>query len=104
MGKRLWKWLMEVIMVMVKLSKEPYISIPEELGRKLHLKDGEKVSIDIKDDTVILQRFESKQKTGYLIDLIGIIKSSRPDKEPVEIEKYLEKRGYEQLYRGKENI
>ena len=83
-------------MVTVQLSKGKQIVLPESLGQSLGLRDGDQVQVRRQDDVLWFQRKERRESVGPLTDLSRIISTSRPVGS-VDIEKRLEKRGYEQI-------
>ena len=83
-------------MVTVQLSKGKQIVLPESLGQSLGLRDGDQVQVRRQDDVLWFQRKERLESVGPLTDLSRIISTSRPVGS-VDIEKRLEKRGYEQI-------
>ena len=83
-------------MVTVQLSKGKQIVLPESLGQSLGLRDGDQVQVRRQEDVLWFQRKERLESVGPLTDLSRISSTSRPVGS-VDIEKHLEKRGYEQI-------
>ena len=83
-------------MVMVQLSKNEKLVLPESLGRSLGLREGDRVEVRRQDHVLWLERKELRGDIGPLTDLSLIVSSSRP-MGSVEIEEYMDKHGYEQI-------
>jgi bifunctional DNA-binding transcriptional regulator/antitoxin component of YhaV-PrlF toxin-antitoxin module len=83
-------------MVTVQLSKDEKLVLPESLGRSLGLREGDRVEVRRRDDVLWLQRKERSDVLGPLADLSRIVSSSRPVGS-VDIEKIMDKHGYEQI-------
>jgi len=83
-------------MVTVQLSKDEKLILPESLGRSLGLREGDRVEVRRQDDVLWLQRKEMSDALGPLTDLSRIVSSSRPVGS-VDVEKIMDKHGYEQI-------
>jgi bifunctional DNA-binding transcriptional regulator/antitoxin component of YhaV-PrlF toxin-antitoxin module len=84
------------MMVIVQLSKDEKLILPESLGRSLGLREGDRVEVRRQDDVLWLQRKEMSDVLGPLTDLSKIISSSRPIGS-VDVEEIMDKHGYEQI-------
>lgn len=51
-------------MVTVQMVKRPLLVLPEEIGQKLHLRDGEKVDLWVVEDRLAIQRLNGKEDDG----------------------------------------
>ena len=83
-------------MVTVRLSKDEKLILPESLGRSLGLREGDCVEVRRQDDILWLQRKEVSDALGPLTDLSKIVSSSQ-SVGSVDIEKIMDKCGYEQI-------
>lgn len=83
-------------MVTVELSKDEKLVLPKSLGRSLGLREGDRVEVRRQDDVLWLQRKEMSDILGPLTDLSRIVSSSRPVGS-VDVEKIMDKHGYEQI-------
>ena len=83
-------------MVTVQLSKDEKLILPESLGRSLGLREGDRVEVRRQDSILWLQRKEMSDALGPLTDLSRIVSSSRPVGS-VDVEKTMDKHGYEQI-------
>jgi hypothetical protein len=83
-------------MITVLFSKEKELVLPESLGQSLGLRQGDQVQVRRQDNVLWFQRKEQIENVGPLTDLANIISTSRPAGS-VDVEKVLEKRGYEQV-------
>jgi bifunctional DNA-binding transcriptional regulator/antitoxin component of YhaV-PrlF toxin-antitoxin module len=83
-------------MVTIQLSKDEKLILPESLGRSLGLREGDRVEVRRQDDILWLQRKEVSGALGPLTDLARIVSSSRPVGS-VDVEKMMDKHGYEQI-------
>ena len=83
-------------MVTVQLSKDEKLILPESLGRSLGLREGDRVEVRRQDGVLWLQRKEMSDVMGPLTDLSRIVSSSRPVGS-VNVEKIMDKHGYEQI-------
>jgi bifunctional DNA-binding transcriptional regulator/antitoxin component of YhaV-PrlF toxin-antitoxin module len=84
-------------MITVRFSKRKELIIPEYLGELLSLHEGDRVEVQCQDDTLQIQRSDDAHYSGQLTDLSKIISFSRPIGS-VDVEKYMNRRGYEQLH------
>jgi len=84
------------MMVKVQLSKQKELVLPESLGRILGLSEGDRVEVRRQDSILWLQRKGTIQALGPLTDLARIVSSTRPTGS-VDVEKTMDKRGYEQI-------
>jgi bifunctional DNA-binding transcriptional regulator/antitoxin component of YhaV-PrlF toxin-antitoxin module len=83
-------------MVTVQLSKEEKLVLPESLGHSLGLREGDRVEVRRQDGVLWLQRQETPESLGPLTDLSKIVSSSRPVGS-VDVDKIMDKHGYEQI-------
>jgi antitoxin component of MazEF toxin-antitoxin module len=83
-------------MVTVRFSKNQELILPESLGKTLGLREGDRVEVQRQDDVLKIERKEGLRPPGPLTDLARIVSSSRPAGS-VDVEKYLDKHGYEQI-------
>ena len=84
-------------MVTVRFSKNQELILPESLGKTLGLREGDRVEVQRQDDVLRIQRKKAIRSLGPLTDLARIVSSSRPIGS-VDVEKYMDKHGYEQVY------
>jgi antitoxin component of MazEF toxin-antitoxin module len=84
-------------MVTVRFSKSEELILPESLGKTLGLREGDRVEVRRQDDVLRIQREQAAHAPGPLTDLARIVTSSRPVGS-VDVERYMDKHGYEQLY------
>jgi antitoxin component of MazEF toxin-antitoxin module len=84
-------------MVTVRFSKSQELILPESLGKTLGLREGDRVEVQRQDDVLRIQRKEAVRSLGPLTDLARIVSSSRPVGS-VDVERYMDKHGYEQVY------
>ena len=84
-------------MVVVRFSKKKELIVPESLGQALGLREGDCVEVQRQDDVLWFQRRETLRSTGPLTDLARIVSSSRPVGS-VDVERYMDRHGYEQVY------
>jgi hypothetical protein len=84
-------------MVTVRFSKREEMILPESLGRDLGLREGDRVEVQRQDNMLRLQRRNVELSPGPLTDLTRIVSSSRPVGS-VDVERYMEQHGYEQIY------
>ncbi len=89
-------------MVTVRFSKSQELILPESLGKTLGLREGDRVQVQRQNDVLRIQRQESLQSPGPLTDLASIVSSSRPVGS-MDVEKYMDEHGYEQIY-GRSNL
>jgi bifunctional DNA-binding transcriptional regulator/antitoxin component of YhaV-PrlF toxin-antitoxin module len=83
-------------MVIVQLSQDQKLILPESLGRRLGLREGDRVEVRRQDDVLWLQRKEMPEFLGPLTDLSRIVSSSRPVGS-VDVREIMDKQGYEQV-------
>ena len=83
-------------MVMVELSKEEKLILPESLGRSLGLREGDRVEVRRQNNVLWFQRKERLSDLGPLTDLSKIVSSSCPVGS-VDVEDLMDKHGYEQF-------
>ena len=83
-------------MVTVRLSKDEKLTLPESLGRRLGLREGDCVEIRRQDGILWLQRKETLDTLGPLTELSTIVSTSRPVGS-VDVERIMDKHGYEQI-------
>lgn len=86
-------------MVTVRFSKREYLILPESLGRTLGLREGDRVEVQRQDNTLQLRRGDVVRSPGPLTDLSRIVSSSRPVGS-VDVERFMDEHGYEQIYGG----
>jgi antitoxin component of MazEF toxin-antitoxin module len=84
-------------MVTVRFSKNQELILPESLGKTLGLCEGDRVEVQRQDDVLRIQRKQVARSLGPLTDLARIVSSSRPVGS-VDVERYMDKHGYEQVY------
>jgi bifunctional DNA-binding transcriptional regulator/antitoxin component of YhaV-PrlF toxin-antitoxin module len=84
-------------MVVVRFSKKDELILPESLGQVLGLREGDRVEVQRQDDVLRFQRRDEVSPPGPLTDLARIVSSSRPVGS-VDVESYMDKHGYEQVY------
>jgi len=84
-------------MVTVRFSKKEELILPESLGRALGLREGDRVEVQQQDNTLRFQRRDAVPSPGPLTDLTSIVSSSQPVGS-VDVERYMDKHGYEQVY------
>ena len=83
-------------MVIVQLSKDEKLILPESLGRSLGLREGDCVEVRRQDDVLWLRCSQISGALGPLTDLSRIISSSRPVGS-VDVQEFMDKHGYEQI-------
>jgi bifunctional DNA-binding transcriptional regulator/antitoxin component of YhaV-PrlF toxin-antitoxin module len=83
-------------MVTVQLSKDEKLILPESLGRSLGLCEGDRVEVRREDGVLWLHRKEMSDALGPLTDLSRIVSSTYPVGS-VDVEKIMDKHGYEQF-------
>lgn len=83
-------------MVTVRFSKREELILPESLGRTLGLREGDRVEVQRQDNILWLRRRDMLHSPGPLTDLARIVSSSRPVGS-VEVERYMDQHGYEQI-------
>jgi hypothetical protein len=83
-------------MITVLFSKQEELVLPESLGQRLGLRSGDQVEVRRQDNILWFQRKERLETVGPLTDLSGFISTTRPVGS-VDVEKVMEKRGYEQV-------
>ncbi len=92
-------------MVTVRFSKSKELILPRSLGESLGLREGDRVQVQRQDDVLRLHRgsptagIDSTFSPGPLTDLAKVISSSH-SVGSVNIEQYMNKHGYEQVYGG----
>ena len=90
-------------MITIRFSKNKELILPRSLGETLGLREGDRVQVQRQDDVLQLQRRVTTSgrdvtfSPGPLTDLAKIISSSR-SVGSVNIEQYMDKHGYEQVY------
>ena len=84
-------------MVTVRFSKREELILPESLGRDLGLREGDRVEVQRQDNVLWFQRRDAELSSGPLTDLTRIVSSSRPVGS-VDVERYMDQHGYEQIY------
>ena len=84
-------------MFTVRSSKSQESILSESLGKTLGLHEGDRVEVQRQDDVLRIQRKKAIRSLGPLTDLARIVSSSRPVGS-VDVEKYMDKHGYEQVY------
>ena len=82
--------------IKIQLSKREELILPESLGRSLGLTEGDRVEVRRQDGILWLQRKGTGEAHGPLTDLARIVSSTRPTGS-VDVEKTMDKRGYEQI-------
>jgi bifunctional DNA-binding transcriptional regulator/antitoxin component of YhaV-PrlF toxin-antitoxin module len=88
-------------MVKVRIYQEDYVSMPESLGRKLGLQDGDQVELIRNGESIALRLCRQLLPPPPLTDLSKIISSSLPPGS-VDVETVMDNHGYEQIY-GRDN-
>jgi bifunctional DNA-binding transcriptional regulator/antitoxin component of YhaV-PrlF toxin-antitoxin module len=83
-------------MVKVQFSKQNQLVLPEPLGRALGLNEGDRVEVRREDNILCVRRWDPAHVPGPLTDLARIISSSQPPGS-VDVDRYMNKHGYEQL-------
>jgi hypothetical protein len=84
-------------MVTVQFSKREELILPESLGQVLGLCEGDRVEVQRQDNILQFQRRDMVRSSGPLTDLTKIVSSSRPVGS-VDVERYMDQHGYEQVY------
>lgn len=84
-------------MVTVRFSKKEELILPESLGRALGLREGDRVEVQQQDNILRFQRRDAVPSLGPLTDLTRIVSSSQPVGS-VDVERYMDRHGYEQVY------
>ena len=84
-------------MVTVRFSNSQELILPESLGKTLGLREGDRVEVQRQDDVLRIQRKKDVRSLGPLTDLARIVSSSRTVGS-VDVERYMDKHGYEQVY------
>lgn len=84
-------------MVTIRFSKRKELILPETLGRTLGLREGDRVEVRRQDNVLQFRRRDVVHSPGPLTDLAKIISSSRPVGS-MDIESYMDRHGYEQIY------
>ena len=90
-------------MVTVRFSKNKDLILPRSLGETLGLREGDRVQVQRQDDVLRLQRRattsgrDTTLSPGPLTNFAKIISSSRLVGS-VNVEAYMDKHGYEQVY------
>jgi len=84
-------------MVTIRFSKREELILPESLGRALGLREGDHVEVQRQDNILWFRRRDRIRLPGPLTDLAGIVSSSQPVGS-VDVERYMDKHGYEQIY------
>ncbi len=90
-------------MVTIRFSKNKELILPRSLGETLGLREGDRVQVQRQDDVLRLERRvttsgrDTTLSPGPLTNLAKIISSSRSPGS-VNIEAYMDKHGYEQVY------
>ena len=84
-------------MITVRFSKREELILPESLGHALGLREGDRVEVQRQDNVLRLQRRDMVRSSRPLTDLTRIISSSRPIGS-VDVERYMDQHGYEQVY------
>ena len=83
-------------MVTVRFSKKEELILPESLGRVLGLREGDRVEVQRQGNILRFQRRDVVPSPGPLTDLTRIVSSSRPAGS-VDVERYMDRHGYEQI-------
>jgi len=84
-------------MITVRFSNRRELILPESLGRALGLREGDRIEVERRDDVLELCYHEKPSSSGPLTELSEIVSSSRPVGS-VDVETYMDKHGYEQIY------
>ena len=84
-------------MVTVQFSKKQELILPESLGQALGLREGDRVEVQRQDNILRFQRRDAAHSPGPLTDLARIVSSSHPV-GTVDVESYMDRHGYEQIY------
>lgn len=85
----------------VKVSEEPYLSLPAPLARALRLCDGDEIQVSQPTLGRLIRVRKPSEPPRPLSALAGIIKSSLPEGS-VDMSKYMTKYGYEELCRDED--
>jgi bifunctional DNA-binding transcriptional regulator/antitoxin component of YhaV-PrlF toxin-antitoxin module len=83
-------------MVKVQFSRQNELILPEPLGRALGLSEGDQVEVRRQDNVLCVRRWDPDHMPGPLTDLARIVSSSQPPGS-VDVDRYMDKHGYEQL-------
>ena len=83
-------------MVTVRFSTRQELILPQSLGKALGLHEGDRVEVQPHGDVLCFQRKNRVRFSRPLTDLTKIVSSSRPIGS-VDIEKYMDRHGYEQV-------
>jgi hypothetical protein len=83
-------------MITVQFSKGKELILPEWLGRDLGLREGDCVEVQRHSNMLWFRRKDPPSSPGPLTDLARIVSSSHPVGS-VDVEKYMDKHGYEQI-------
>jgi len=84
-------------MVTVRFSEQKELILPQSLGQALGLHEGDRVEVRRQDRALRLLRRDRVRRSGSLTDLSRIVSSSRPVGS-VDVERFMDKHGYEQVY------
>lgn len=84
-------------MVTVRLSKGQELIIPESLAERLGLREGDWVEVQRQGDVLRIRQRQAGRPVGPLTELAQIVSSSRPVGS-VDVARYMDKHGYEQVY------
>ncbi len=84
-------------MVTVQFSESSELILPESLGHALGLREGDRVQVQRQDSVLWFRRRDTTSSPGPLTDLSKIISSSLPANS-VDVQAYMDKHGYEQIY------
>jgi hypothetical protein len=84
-------------MVTVRFSKRDELILPESLGRFLGLREGDRVEVQRQDNILWFRRGDAVPSSSPLTDLSRIVSSSLPVGS-VDVERYMNRHGYEQMY------
>ena len=84
-------------MVTVRFSEQKELILPQSLGQALGLHEGDRVEVQRQDWALHILRKAKMRRPGSLTDLSRIVSSSRPVGS-VDVERFMDRHGYEQVY------
>ena len=83
-------------MITVRFSKNQELVLPASLGRSLGLQPGDRVQVQRQGRVLQIRRLARASASGPLTELAHIITSARPVGS-VDVERYMDWHGYEQI-------
>ncbi len=84
-------------MVTVRFSKGQELILPESLGKTLGLREGDQVEVQRRGEVLQIRRKPEVRSPGPLTEIARIVSSSWPVGS-VDVTRYMDKHGYEQIY------